>query len=672
MPEPASGLKTVLEIILEWAADRPAWQRDALRRIVQAQKLTESDVPELVALCKRGRTPKPSPADPEAKPLEAAHLPANPGSGASVSLTAIKDVSAVNNLAPAQTLTFAPNGITIVYGDNAAGKSGYARILKRACRARHSEVILSNVYGEPAATAASATLSYTVGGDEQPPEAWEDTGNPQPQPHPVLSAISVFDADCATVHLRTRNEVAFRPFGLDVPDELADACKRVKAVLDAEKHQLEGARNAIFTAPPWTPSTAVGKALAALTPSTDVRKLETLATLTDHEQARLTRLTEDLSKNPATAAAEQRLKAERIKRLGDTLTAIATQTGDAAVERLLALHQDAYAKRAAARLAAYDLFAGDSLPDVGGEVWRNLWEAARRYSTEIVYPDAPFPPDGPDKLCVVCQQPLSAEAIGRMKRFESFIRHDTERQAQEAETKLDTATRALTDLTIKFHPVTESFHEVELHDRALARAIRRALASARARRYTAKQRIAGDDEALIPAAEPFPIAQLSALEANTRKYAADLHNAAAGDERKALQAERQELADRETLRAHLPAIQTEITRLQSIRFLDQCLADTTTNTITTLGNKIADQVLTPRLRDQFADEIIKLAGRNVRVEMVRAGGQYGSPQYQIRLLAAPATNVAGVLSEGEQTCVAIAARNDARSDAQSSAISDAR
>jgi AAA domain len=288
-------------------------------------------------------------------------------------------------------------------------------------------------------------------------------------------------------------------------------------------------------------------------------------------------------------------------------------------------------------------------------VWRNLWEAARRYSTEIVYPDAPFPPDGHDKLCVLCQQPLSAEAVDRMKRFESFVRDETERQAQEAETKLDTATHTLAELTIKLHPVAESLQEVELHDPSLARAIRRALASARARRYAAQQQIAGNDEGVIPAAEPFPIAQISALEADTRKYATYLQNAASGNERKALQAQRQELADRITLRAHLPTIQAEIARQQSIRFLDHCLADTTTNTITTLGNKIADQVLTPRLRDQFANEIIELAGRSVRVEMVRAGGQYGSPQYQVRLLAAPATNVTGVLSEGEQTCVAIAA-----------------
>ena len=217
MPDAASRPKTVLEIILEWSADRPAWQRDALRRIVQAQKLTEIDLPGLVALCKRGRNPKPLLTDPEAEPLEAAHLPANPGTRASVSLTAIKDVSGVNNLAPAQTLTFAPQGITVIYGDNAAGKPGYARILKSACRARHSEAILSNVYGEPMTTPAASTFCYSVGGSPQPPEDWADTGNPQPQPHPVLSAISVFDAGCAAVHLKTKTILRSAPSGLTCP-----------------------------------------------------------------------------------------------------------------------------------------------------------------------------------------------------------------------------------------------------------------------------------------------------------------------------------------------------------------------------------------------------------------------------------------------------------------------
>ena len=292
---------------------------------------------------------------------------------------------------------------------------------------------------------------------------------------------------------------------------------------------------------------------------------------------------------------------------------------------------------------------------MGGEVWRALWQAARRYSTEIAYPAAPFPPTDPETLCVLCQQPLSAEAIQRMKRFEDFIRDDTEREAQEAEKAFATTARTLADLAISLRPVTDSLGEVRLHDKALERAIRRAFASARLRRHAVRRRLAGDEQAAIPAAEPFPGAGVSALEAQIRVYAADLQKASTGDERKALESERDELADRATLQAHLPAIKAEIERLNAIRFLDDCLADTATNAITKLGNDIADQVLTPRLRDRFADEIIGLVGASIRVEMVRAGGQYGSPQYQIRLLAKPDAKVPDILSEGEQTCVAIAA-----------------
>jgi len=655
MPDVPAQPKTALEIILEWSRDRPAWQRDALRRIVQGRKLTEADFAELSALCKRGRTGKPPEDAPKTEPLESGHLPANPGAGSSVSLLAIKDVQAVNQLAPDQTLSFAPKGITVVYGDNGAGKSGYARLLKRACRARHSEVILPNVYAAQPRGTASATLCYDIGGAAQQPEPWEDTGKLAPQPHPVLSAISVFDADCAAIHLKDKNPVAFRPFGLDVPDELGAACKHVKALLDADKKQQEGARNAIFSAPPWKATTAAGQAAGALTHKTNLTTLEKLATLSVQEQARLAQLTEDLSKNPATAAAEQKLKADRIRRLAAALTVIAAGTADDALSQLVAVHRDAATKRNAARLAAQGLFGSDVLHEVGGEVWRTLWEAARRYSTETAYPDTPFPPTEPNTLCVLCQQPLSDDALRRMNRFESFIRDDTERHAQEAEASFSTANGKLDELAISLRPIADNFNEVALRDPTLSRAIRRALASARLRRCAVRRRIAGDDMAVIPPPAPFPVAALASMEEDVRKYAADLDKAATGGERKALEAERQELADRASVTAHMPAIRAEVDRLKAIKFLDECLADTTTHAITKLGNDIADQVLTPRLRDRFSAEIIGLVGVNIRVEMVRAGGQYGSPYYQVRLLAKPDAKLPAILSEGEQTCVAIAA-----------------
>lgn len=55
--------KTVLEALLEWSADRPSWQRDAMRRIVAVGKLSETDISELVELCKvdLGADPSDSP-----------------------------------------------------------------------------------------------------------------------------------------------------------------------------------------------------------------------------------------------------------------------------------------------------------------------------------------------------------------------------------------------------------------------------------------------------------------------------------------------------------------------------------------------------------------------------------------------------------------------------------
>lgn len=53
-------------------------------------------------------------------------------------------------------------------------------------------------------------------------------------------------------------------------------------------------------------------------------------------------------------------------------------------------------------------------------------------------------------------------------------------------------------------------------------------------------------------------------------------------------------------------------------------------------------------------EIIGFVGNRIRVEIKRSGGSYGSPEYKISFLSDPRRDVSTVLSEGEQTCVAIA------------------
>ena len=127
----------VLQEILTWSSNRPTWQRDALRRLLLNGELSDDDVSALAQICKgdHGLAEKA-----EVKPLGKEHVPGGQTRAAAVSLVSIFHHKGVNALAEDQTLKFSP-GLTIIYGDNGAGKTGYIRILKQACRARGLEQI---------------------------------------------------------------------------------------------------------------------------------------------------------------------------------------------------------------------------------------------------------------------------------------------------------------------------------------------------------------------------------------------------------------------------------------------------------------------------------------------------------------------------------------------------
>ena len=148
----------VLTEVLQWSAERPAWQRDALRRLVQAKELTEGDVAELVQLCK---TPYGLAEGGPAVLLAKDHLPAPGERSEAVKLTSIFHDRGVNALAEGQTLRFG-SALTVVYGDNGAGKTGYTRILKNACRARGQELILGNVTSGVAPAAPVVTIKFQL------------------------------------------------------------------------------------------------------------------------------------------------------------------------------------------------------------------------------------------------------------------------------------------------------------------------------------------------------------------------------------------------------------------------------------------------------------------------------------------------------------------------------
>jgi hypothetical protein len=129
------GGMSILQELLIWANNLPQWQSDAVARVLVKQSLTAEDLDDIYALLKMAHG-IPDPKGRKPKPLTADQIPAPVTASTHIELRAMKNLRHVNAIAENQHLPFGTVGMTVIYGDNGSGKSGYSRVLKRACRAR--------------------------------------------------------------------------------------------------------------------------------------------------------------------------------------------------------------------------------------------------------------------------------------------------------------------------------------------------------------------------------------------------------------------------------------------------------------------------------------------------------------------------------------------------------
>ena len=643
---------TVLRAILAWSQKRPAWQRDALRRLLKNGTVAQTDIDELVGIAAQSHglqlreEPPPQPIL-----LSLADLPpVGAGSGA-VRLLAIRETLNVNALVPGQTLSFGDVGMTVVYGDNGAGKSGYARILRRACRARsHGSAILPNVFAKPSSGAAEAKIDYGCG-DQAGTLHWRDAGSAAA----TLSPVSFFDSECASIHVGKANDLAYTPFGLDLLPKLVDICQAVRKELAKSRSDVEGAGPKSLAAPVAATGTAVRTALDGVSASSDLQSFAELAAFDAKDSARMKTLSEDLRADPLAAASEFELKAERILRLAATLRSVEGVLSELRIAELRSALQEEQDARTAARVAAEDAFSGQPLDHVGSETWTRLWEAARRYSEAEAYPSTRFPLLGPEARCVLCQELLPETAKERLRGFDAFVRGDLKGSLAKAEEAVAIALRDLRSGELKRADYRDSLGDLELLDSPLALEVRSCLASS-IRRYRAL-RTGRVKEGWQPPPEMrgAPLARLSELHAALVKRGITLRASASASDREALRGEYRELQGREWLAGILGDVALEIERRRQLDSLDKAIAETQTTAITNFSSKLTDQYVTGAVSKRFETEVKDLGGAYLRIKLESAGGTYGQKRLRVAFDgAAPDVAVPAILSEGESTCIALA------------------
>ena len=409
-------------LLVEWANEHDPWVRlIAGQVLVQEHPLDEAalDAAFEQYLSERGLSDTPT-LDVAALELDASALEDN----SVLRLSKLANIRGVNALAEDQAIEFNPS-LTVIFGENGVGKTGYTRVLKRVSRARTSEMILGNVR-EAAHGTPSADLSWTVDGVEAS-TTWSNEDGLFP-----LDRMDVFDTPSVLLHLDSDLTYSYTPADLSLFKYVAAG---IQGVSERAKRALEAATRATPTfLSRYDRGTRVYPLIEALSAATELQPLRELAAVEDAEAERLPQLKETVialqsdSVPAQTAVAKSRLSANKaILELTDALQAFDSVAYEQARhDRTSAVAQQFKLKAAISQTHA--------IPGAEDPTWHAFVESAEAYRAHLQLHDYPAEGD----RCLYCRQALSPQQVAVIRSYQALLADTTQVTINNAERMLAT------------------------------------------------------------------------------------------------------------------------------------------------------------------------------------------------------------------------------------------
>lgn len=639
---------SLVKEIAEWADAQYGWMSHAVRLIVKQGKLYDADHLEIAELMKAYAGLG---GEFEKRPIRIKldDLPVAAAPGVDVSLTGLRQPRNVNAIGFDDGITFAPEGLTVVYGYNGSGKSGYARALKKACRARYTESILPNVFKEAqVAGPVEATFEWVASG-KPASQKWVD-GAASPAD---LSRVAIFDAHCARVFVDEQADVSYVPYGMDILRELSQCMEWAQRHLEKERQSHAFDRSLLG---PFVGSTTeVGRFVASISSRTDPKKVAALASLSADEQQEIRDLVNLLANvDKQKAVQELRRLAQRCRGLEQELEQLTEPLQDDRVTGLRRLFEELKGLAKAVDIASAAMKDG-ALPGTGGEPWVILMRSAVEFASQA-YPLSKFP--GPhDASCVLCQQPLSEPARARLDQFWEFLQSDSQRRLDAARLAYKELYSPMKKAPVDAFPADPTIlDEIKERSEPLNAEIAMRVATLKSR-HSGLLQIATVQA--LPDLEPLqkgPEESLQVFISGLLEQAAKIEAGLTPEVRQTKQKRLAELQDRAKLADHKDAVLACIKAAQVDALYLEALKCCRTNALTQKSGELYQKAITKELQEALARELkaLNVVGINVSLDLT---GQKGSRRQQLKLAGAllgPKVKLSGVLSEGEQRAIAIA------------------
>lgn len=556
-----------------------------------------------------------------------------------IELDSLSGITGVNRLAKNQTVNFAKN-ITVIYGENGTGKTGYSRILKTlGFSYDNNKTILSNVYA--AGESQSAIINFKSNGTPQT-FTWNGANTDS-----ELENISVFNSSCVQFSISDRSLIV-SPIGFHLFHLVSDELNALTQLL---QRKIAAHPTALLWLGNLTPETQQQTFIATLSATSTEEKLIELSDFTPaHEEALTAKEAELSSLNKALLQSRIQTLRGQIAEL-DTIVAkieaAKTLLNDANWQALLAINKEISEVESKTQTGLKDIADERDIEFYQTLEFKSFIQAAESYIKIIDNPD--YPQEG--DTCVYCLQPLDDSAKELLRSYRTLLNDKTQENLAELKKKKARLIQLVSqvDTNLTFHQHTFGTNEKQ--------------APVQPKQITDYNTTLGELKTTfitdaIPQGSTFTFDyetvitffsdKRTALNDSWNQKSEALANLAAREA--ALKKEIAELKDRKFLSKKVAEVKTAIANHKVVNTLNANSSSFNTTSISRKTSSAREELVRQDFEYIFKKELLALRKPHLKVDLEFGTDRGSSKVYQ----KISSHALADILSEGEQKAIALA------------------
>jgi recombinational DNA repair ATPase RecF len=413
MSSTTTSKKEILDFLWEWSETRGEWGKLLIQKLVASEADLETDDRQIIfdyflqsiGLVK-GLTSVKIP-----KPTYAL-------TNKTIRITKLSNVNGVNRLSTNECIDFTEN-LTVVFGENGTGKTGYSRILKKLGYSHDTDnTILGDIFSEE--QEKSATIEFLVDSDERTFE-WDGTNYDE-----ELANISVFNDNCVQISLQDRDLIV-SPIGFHFFTLVANELRKLEEILEAKIASYQ-------ISLPWLNELQHGSDVHLIVSNPEAIRDEELENLKNFDDENLKELA--VAENELSGLNRSLLENDitnsrlQIRELGGILSSIEAAEQNLNWKSWVSIDE---IETAIITLESKKLVGLSEIAHENGiefyetDEFQTFLRAADAYVKRIAKPTYP---DANDK-CLYCLQPLSDNAIELLSSYRKLLNDQTERTLTE-------------------------------------------------------------------------------------------------------------------------------------------------------------------------------------------------------------------------------------------------